>query len=859
MTEDRRRPACVSLWKLAYRNVLGARSRSLVSVLSMIVVTAAVTVVHSAYLQGSATLDRQALALNGGDVSVTSLLGPLPVEKLEPLRDMVRYGRVSDYTWTLSGQARVCAGDRSALAYVRGVLPEYPIVESPDLVQPAGEHVGELLASRGGAVLKANLAERLGLGVGDSFEILNLGEGGTDVLSVTGLAEPFNQRAGDMSLRGFAFVHYDYALELLGQGDLVFTEAFVRVAPGEDADAVADELRRAFPYCQVSTVEEDVRSRGAGLAQWRNIMLVVVLACVSLGALCCGSALDGLAYRMQPDICVMKACGARPVHIATLYLLLCLQIDGAAALLGATAGACIAYAVSPLLGTLLGFPVTGVPVLTPALLALGVVLVATAASSAGAVVRSVRLSPALLARRAPREEEAGERRGRTERLLPFLLTVAATGVVAVGFRAAWSALLSLLLVVGYRLIVAPALRRLVFVVPRLVKPSGVAGLAVRLLPADPRSSRLILVAAFTTLVAGTAACFLGGAGAAIRASASSQVYCDAMVSVRSDEATRAVGAVRSIDGVVGLDVLHSAPARLVSVNGVDVSDRLEELLAEDPVFRSWMAMAQGFSLVGLEEVPPAELAKAGRPLVEEDRGLRRVAVTETVARPLGITPGDVVRLDLGGAVGEFRVVEVLRRQLVNLGTFVTTDVDLAGLVDEHEVVIGVNVEEGQRDEVMVELRASLPQSVVIPLSDVMRPMDRTMSAAAAVFSVLLALLLGAGAVSAAESVNSLLVERRGEWAVMKAVGASPRQLTALAVSHYTILALLGALLGALLATLVGIVLTYSLSAGLVVLAPSSAAGILGSVLGVTAVTMGVAYLAASRASREAPAAGLGSM
>ncbi|MCL6449871.1 MAG: hypothetical protein K6T75_01060 [Acetobacteraceae bacterium] len=839
------------LWTLAARNVLGLGVRSLLAVAGVGVAAVVVVLSHAVYTRTVVALNHHALALNGGDLSVTTLTGPQPVEDLEPAFALKERGVVTRIALSLSGQAWASSPAGQALAYVRGIVPgDYPLVPSPDVLEPAGVAVGGLLRSESDCVLKVNLARRLGVGVGDRVRILSLQEGVPVELWVAGLAEPFNERQGDMSLRGFAFVTYERALATLGYEEPMFTEAFLTVAPGQDVLEIAEALRRSLPFCEVLTPSEAVRARGAGLQVWEVLLLVLVIACTGMAALSVNGTVHCIAARMKLDLAVIKAVGGSPSHLVMLFGFMALQLGGTGGLVGSLAGCGVVGMLSPLLRPVLGFPVGSIPLWQSGAVGFGLALTVALGSA---------VAPALVARSIPpvrllRPSEEGAVPVAAIRWASAALVLSGCLLLALATGRPLSAVAVLLAWGAYSLAALVTSRLLSAMARTAGRGATIRGLAVRLLPRDAGAARILVLILLTTLLGGAGAWFVGGLQGAVQTAVATQFGSDIMLTVSSVGCDRVTEQVMTVRGVTGVRGLHTIPVELHTVQGGDFLPALQSRLREDPVLRSWLATANGFSLAGITSPPPPQLIQSGRTLTGEDRGRRRLLVLDLVANALGIVPGQTVGFDISGVHHQFEVVGVVRRQMVSFGSFITTEADVRAVAPgRYPVLLNIAADDGRPTaEVICELQRAVPEGIPIPVGDILQPFRRTTSAAVTIFAVLLAILAAGNVMSVADSVSLMLEERRWEWAVIKAVGAAPAQTVGLSLWYYLTIAGLGIVTGAAGAAILGAVLLYGMSGGAVAGAVS-AAGLASVVLAMAAVVAGTVYAGMQGIARRLPA------
>lgn len=263
-----------------------------------------------------AGLERQGEVLLGGDVT---LARPHTRATDEERRWMAARGRVSE-TATLRSMARRLDGTDQALVEVKGVDRAYPLVGS--LKISGGEAPARLLSEGTGAIVDPILLERLGVRLGDRLqlgrievEIRGLLESepdkisdrftmgprlfiSHDTLQQTGLAEPGG------------LVRWRYAIELEGTTDapslFAFREA-VKAGLPEAGFAVND---RRNPSPAITRT----------LDQLRQFLTLIGLASLMIGGVGVANAVKAYVDRRRKVIATMKSLAASGRQIFTLHL-----------------------------------------------------------------------------------------------------------------------------------------------------------------------------------------------------------------------------------------------------------------------------------------------------------------------------------------------------------------------------------------------------------------------------------------------------------------------------------------------------------------------------------------------------------
>jgi putative ABC transport system permease protein len=253
-----------------------------------------------------------------------------------------------------------------------------------DLGVTAGDASGAD-ASRGGAMVSADTAELLGVGVGDDVTLR----------SVSGSARrvPVTTIYANTAIAGPAIVPMAVARELSADG--TFELAAVRLWPGAPVDRVRDLLERdmgTFPKVAVDTLAQFAGHSASVTDTTLRIVGVLLAGSLGIGVLGLASTLALSTVERRRELVMLRAVGASPLQIRALVWLEATMIGLIAAVVGLGSGIVagrVGVGVAP--GTLGGVP--AIPWLDLAVVALGSVVVAWAVS--GGVARgAARVPPA---------------------------------------------------------------------------------------------------------------------------------------------------------------------------------------------------------------------------------------------------------------------------------------------------------------------------------------------------------------------------------------------------------------------------------------------------------------------------------
>ncbi len=336
---------------LAWREARGSRRRGLLIVAAIAIGVAAQVAINSFTANLRESVQREARALLGADLSVGAA-GPWS-EKAESLvaevRSATRPAAELARVVSFGAMAYRLGGDTTRLAQVLAVDPGYPYYGTI-VTEPRDEWTR--LTQTGGAIADPSLLAMLGAGVGDSIA---LGEA-RFVVRATIVDAP-----GDVSLRSAigprVYIPRSRAAEtgLLTIGSRARYEGYLKLPAGADAESLAKRFRPALSSerLAVRTVAEDQRRLTETLTRFGNFLGLLALVALLLGGLGVASAVHVFIKRRMETIAVLRCLGAGSRTILAAYLVQALVVGLAGSLVGAALGAAVQLALPRLMRGLL--------------------------------------------------------------------------------------------------------------------------------------------------------------------------------------------------------------------------------------------------------------------------------------------------------------------------------------------------------------------------------------------------------------------------------------------------------------------------------------------------------------------------
>jgi lipoprotein-releasing system permease protein len=200
--------------------------------------------------------------------------------------------------------------------------------------------------------------------------------------------------------------------------------------------------------------------------------------------------------------------------------------------------------------------------------------------------------------------------------------------------------------------------------------------------------------------------------------------------------------------------------------------------------------------------------------------LRGVVISQVMARKLGVSTGDQVKLLVsrpsarGGKPvlrpGTYRVTGIFStgyQELDALSVYLHKDRAEQLFQEQASLVLGVKVSDYTErvEERKIQIRRALPQDLyVLSWYDLNRSLYQNLGSTKTMLLFIMALIIIVAAVNIYSTILSLVTERQEQIAVLKSLGARPSDLTAQFVFTGFFLGLFGVILGMVLGLLISV-------------------------------------------------------
>jgi len=598
---------------------------------------------------------------------------------------------------------------------------------------------------------------------------------------------------------------------LLDRGARVEYRALLKLPEGttaEDATRLERHIASVLPndgtYRARSFLEAQPALRRSFSRMGRYLGLVGLLSLLVGGVGVAQVARAWLASRMD-SIAILRCIGVRPAEVVLLYLVQVLAMALLASAAGAAIGTGLQWLVPRMLGGLL--PEELIDAWQPAAVLRGVAL--------GMVVATVFTLPLLIGLRGVppvrvlRRDAEPVRPWWVARAMAFLLVLGGTWAAAT-----WQAesalfgmifVAGLVAVVGLLALVAAGLGRLARLVPR-----DAGGLWLRHGLTHLARPGAASVGAIVAL--GLGVCFIFTTRVVerhlseqLRAEQPADAPTTFFLDVQPDQ-WAGIEALLRKEGATGIDSKPIVTARFTAVNGVPVRDLASRPPAEPaartdnrgddgrPRSRGWVLTREQRLTYG-PELPRGNRVIAGA-FPSPAPGGNSISVEEGFARDLGVGVGSTLTLDVQGVPVEMTVTSLRTVDWRTFGINFFLFAEPGPLNDApHTRVAVARIPSGELPRVQAEVIRAYPNVTVIHIKDVMDKVLAILENLGIAVKALGAFTVIAGVVVLGGTVAATQARRSREVALLKTVGMTRRDVTAVYAIEYALTGTVAAAVG----------------------------------------------------------------
>lgn len=735
-----------------------------------------------------AGLERDGRTLLGGDIEFRLIHRQVNDAERSFL---AAQGRLSE-TVQMRAMAHALASDQRALVELKAVDDAYPLHGSLTLQQPLT--LAEALAPQNGiagAAVDPQSLIRLEAQIGDR---LRLGEAEFQIRAV--IAREPDRATDGLTLGPRVMIALDAlpATQLVQPGSMARWHYRIDLPPGQSAAAVAEAAKRDFAVSgwRIRNWKEGSPGIRRFLDRAALFLVLVGLTALLIGGIGVANAVHAHLQGKTPTIATLKAVGASTGLIFRVYLWQTLLLAAFGIALGLAIGTAIPNLAAGALAEILPLPLVPGIYWQPLALASLYGLLVALAFTIWPLARAADIRPAALYRDlvAP-----GRRLPRTPYVVATLTLFALLAALAIlgaeerrfaGFFVAGAVAAFIL----FRLIAA-----LIAIVARKATPPRGARLKLALAslhrPGAATAALLLSLGVSLTLLVAIAL-VEGNLHAQVEERLPDEAPAFFFIDIQPDQRRDFAALVAATPGTRDLETVPNLRGRIASIKGVP-ADQIEA----SPDQR-WVLQGDR-GLTYAHDLPDGSTLLAGEWWPRDYDGPVLVSMEERAARGLGLWVGDKLTVNILGREIEAEVANIRRLDWTSLGiNFVL--VFSPGLLERapHTFLATVKATPEAETALFRAVTQSFPTISVVRMKEVLTELNAIVEKLGAAVRGAAGVTLIAGLFVLAGAVAAEHRKRLRESAVLKALGATRRDIIVAHVIEYGLVGLVGAALAFLL-------------------------------------------------------------
>lgn len=746
----------------------------------------------AANLQGD--LRDKARTMLGADIELTSAR-PFSPRVRQTLAELAATGTVSANSTSFLSMARNPASGATRLVQVHAPERGFPFYGAPR-TQPAGRWAG--LHGAKNAIVDPALLVTLGVAIGDSITL------GETEFRITGTIE---RMPGDIEIatsfapRAFIPAAYLAETKLLGPGSRAEYAAFLRLPDPTRVQAVQRHYRPLWSLDHVSSrsLEEQQEQMQTALRNLASYVGLLGVFALLLGGIGVANAMSAHMTRELDTVAVLRCLGATARQVIGIYVLQTAAMSFAGAVLGILLGAAMQWTLPRLIADLL--PVEVAVRLDGATVAMGLLtgIWIAIAFSLQPILQLRRVSPLATLRRHV-EPPAPVLRDPVRWCVWVLLLASVLAVilhqtptlrVGLAVAAAIAVTLLALAVSGHSYL-------------RLLRRSPYARLSYTFRQAIANLSRPGNRSVTVVLSLGFGV-FLFATLMVTQASILQPLVVDAeqrpnlaLLEVQPDQ----LAGVKAQLEAHRIKLLQSdpiVPMRIAAIERVPAPRREHA----DSGTQDWSM--HEYRSTWRETLPASDMLTAGTwwksPRERRAEAIPAVSLATDIAAMLNVGVGDRIDWDVEGQtlptiVRSLRAVNLLQFEPHFFAIFEPATLRAA---PQTWVLLARGADETARATFQRDIVAGYPNLSVIDVTQVQRALDELIGRLSFVIRFLASFSVGTGLIVLLGAIATVQSQRLRETTLLKTLGATRRQIRAIAFAEYALLGVVAADLGIALA------------------------------------------------------------
>ena len=334
-------------WSYATRSLARNGQRTLLAIFCVAVGVLAIVSLQLVGNSVNASFTTNLRALNGGDVSITTVTAPFSTSDVQYFSQLQSQGVITKYASVDNVEGQLRFNSKSLRAGLAVFDPaQFPVVGQPTFISPSGGSLDAITQGNTVVVTKP-VADGLNLRVGDTMNLAS-SSGRTTTVTVGGIIQSQGFYAGTQV---FMALDTYSALPSSSGIPVTFNTVYADVPGHTDAAAQAMKTQVAakFPLTNIQTTKDLLKSNQQAVSFIRQFLQIVGLLALLIGGIGIINTMQVLLRRRRTEIAMLKTAGYRRRDLYALFGLEAALIGLAGGVVGALAGTGISFAVKTLM------------------------------------------------------------------------------------------------------------------------------------------------------------------------------------------------------------------------------------------------------------------------------------------------------------------------------------------------------------------------------------------------------------------------------------------------------------------------------------------------------------------------------
>jgi putative ABC transport system permease protein len=304
-------------WSYAARSLRRGGQRTVLAMFCVAVGVMAIIALQLVGLSVDSALIGNIIAVNGGDIRLSSDLSPLRPRDLPYLNQLKRQGRITDYAtaYDAGGSITQPSGPEVAFDFY-GVSSNFPLVGQPNFAAPAHNLTLQDVLRGNDVAVSSLVYDELHAQIGNVYHVKTL-DGRLVTIKVAAEFQEGGAFTGPQVI--IARATLDAVPSSDGKPFPAQYSSIYITAPASNVSALKNQLAKQYPSARVITAQDLLKQRQSQVNQIELFLRIVGLLALFIGGIGIINTMQVLLRRRQIEIAMLKTMGYRRVDLYALF------------------------------------------------------------------------------------------------------------------------------------------------------------------------------------------------------------------------------------------------------------------------------------------------------------------------------------------------------------------------------------------------------------------------------------------------------------------------------------------------------------------------------------------------------------